>query len=245
MLYRSHRGGVAYTPENTMPAFEKALTGGFAYIETDPCLTKDGVIVLSHDKIINRTCRHADGSRIEGQVPVADSTYEELMAYDAGIAKGETFRGTKIPTLEALLAAAEGTGATITIDKFAKWHDGEELDALFALVAKYDTPVSFICETLEQIEKLQKRNPNVRIDWDGLCDEDTLKALLARVPYENLLVWLYLDTPIFAWLKEPLRKTSAENCRRVKQYARLGVANVNSAEDAKEALAFEPYIMEV
>ncbi len=245
MIYRSHRGGVFYTPENTMPAFERALKSGFAFVETDPCLTKDGVIVLSHDKTVNRACRHADGSRIEEQVFIADLTYEELLAFDAGIAKGEAFRGTKIPKLEELLAAAEGTGVAITIDKFVKLHDGEELDALFALVAKYNTPVAYLCETLEQIEKVQRRNPDAHIDWDGLSDEDTLKAVLSRVKYENLFVWLYLDKPNFAWLKESLRKTSTENCERVKRYARLGIANVNNAEDVKEALDFEPYIVEV
>ena len=44
MQYRSHRGGVYYTPENTMPAFWDALKQNYAYIETDPQYTSDGVI---------------------------------------------------------------------------------------------------------------------------------------------------------------------------------------------------------
>ena len=70
MLYRSHRGGVYYTPENTMPAFSYALESGYDYIETDPQLTLDGVVVLMHDGTINRTCRNSDGSRIENPVEV-------------------------------------------------------------------------------------------------------------------------------------------------------------------------------
>ncbi len=65
MLYRSHRGCLYYAPENTLPAFKIALELGFDYIETDPQLTEDGVVVLMHDDSINRTCRNADGSPIE------------------------------------------------------------------------------------------------------------------------------------------------------------------------------------
>ena len=79
MLYRSHRGGVYYTPENTMPAFRAAFSQRYAYIETDPCCTKDGVIVLHHDGTINRTCRNNDGTKIPSSVRLCDLTYEELM----------------------------------------------------------------------------------------------------------------------------------------------------------------------
>ncbi len=245
MLYRSHRGGVYYTPENTMPAFRAALNQNFAYIETDPILTKDGVVVLFHDGIVNRALRNSDGSKIEKEIFVKHLTYDELLAYDAGLAKGEEFRGTKIATLEELLALAEGKDVRICLDKFIKQHDGEELDAFFALLSKYDTKVSFLVETPEQIEKVQSRMPDAYIDWDGLSDDATLAAVLSRVDYDHLIVWLYMDKPNFAWLKEPLRKTSAENCARVKRYARLGIANVNNAYDVKEALAFDPYIVEV
>ena len=97
MLYRSHRGGVYYTPENTMPAFQNAIKEGFHYIETDPCFTSDGVIVLFHDGVLNRTCRNADGSPLKEKVFLSDISYPELMKYDAGIYKGEEFRGTKVP----------------------------------------------------------------------------------------------------------------------------------------------------
>lgn len=245
MLYRSHRGGVYYTPENTMPAFLDALDGGFAYIETDPILSKDGVVILFHDGVINRTLRHPDGSKPEEGIRVKDLTYEELLHYDAGLAKGEAFRGTKIATLAELLAAAEGKDVRICLDKFIKQHDGEELDAFFALLRRYDTKVSFLVETMEQIEKVQSREPDAYIDWDGLSDDQTLTELCKRVAPDHLIVWLYMDKPNFAWLKEPLRKTSEENCARVKRYARLGIGNVNNAYDVKEALAFEPYIVEV
>lgn len=91
MIFRSHRGGTYYTPENTMPAFRAAFEAGFEQIETDPQYTRDGVIVLMHDRTVNRTCRNADGSPIERELHVRDLTYAELMEFDAGVAHSEAF----------------------------------------------------------------------------------------------------------------------------------------------------------
>ena len=244
MRFRSHRGGVYYTPENTMPAFRAALEEGFDHIETDPILTKDGVVILFHDGVLQRVLRNVDGSKITDERRVTEFTYDEIMTYDAGLAMGQAFRGTKVPKLEELLALVEGKDVLICLDKFIKQHDGEELDDFFALLNRYDAKVSFLVETMEQIEKVQSRMPDARIDWDGPSTDEALKEVTSRVKDENLVVWLYLDKPNFSWLAAN-RKCSKENCERAKRYARLGIANVNNAYDVREALAFEPYIIEV
>lgn len=241
MKFRSHRGGVYYTPENTMPAFERAMTEGFVSLETDPCFTKDGVIVLMHDITINRTCRMPDGSPIEKTVKVSDITYNELMKYDAGIANDIKFKGTKVPTLEELLKLVEGSDVSISLDKRIPTDD---MDPLLDLVAKYNTRVSFSCGDVERIKKVQSRFPDAMIDYDGQTLDEQLAEITSLVKPENLLVWLYLDTPNFAWLKDRA-KTSPENCARVKRYARLAIGNVNNAYDVKEALGFDPDVIEV
>jgi len=241
MLYRSHRGGVYYTPENTMPAFYDALKKGFHYIETDPTFTKDGKIVLQHDKYINRTCRNADGSMIAENISVPDLTYRELMQYDAGIYLGEQFKGTKIPLLEELLAAAEGTDTVIALDKKIP---NDQLEALFCIVEKYNTKVSYSVRDAERIQVIQARFPDARIDYDGNTTEEDLKLITSLVKPENLIVWMYLDTPAFAGLTDRY-KASIENCERVKKYARLGLANVANPYDAFEALSYKPDVLEV
>ena len=117
MLYRSHRGCLYYAPENTLPAFKIALELGFDYIETDPQLTEDSVVVLMHDDSINRTCRNADGSPIGKTVIPSKATYGELLQYDAGIAMSKDFAGTKIPTLDELLTICEGKNVIVALDK--------------------------------------------------------------------------------------------------------------------------------
>lgn len=91
----AHRGASAYYPENTMISFEKALEMGATGIETDVQVTKDGVLVLIHDEMVNRTTN--------GEGFVKDYTYKELNKLDAGSWMGEEFEGTKIPTVEELI----------------------------------------------------------------------------------------------------------------------------------------------
>src|SRR5438067_6941524 len=46
---QGHRGARGLKPENTLPSFEAAFDLGVSAVETDLHLTRDGVVVLSHD----------------------------------------------------------------------------------------------------------------------------------------------------------------------------------------------------
>lgn len=66
----AHRGGTSVAPENTLRAFEDAVTLGYRYIETDVHATRDGVLVAFHDDDLSRTCG------IDKKI--AESTWSEL-----------------------------------------------------------------------------------------------------------------------------------------------------------------------
>jgi glycerophosphoryl diester phosphodiesterase len=53
MLIIAHRGASAYKPENTLEAFETAISMGSGFMETDVQLTKDGFLVLCHNYAVN------------------------------------------------------------------------------------------------------------------------------------------------------------------------------------------------
>ena len=96
----AHRGASGHAPENTLPAFEKAVELGADYVECDVHLSRDGEVVVIHDVEVERT---ADGKgRIE------DLSLEEIKALDAGSWYGEAFAGTKIPTLEEVIERVRG-----------------------------------------------------------------------------------------------------------------------------------------
>ena len=241
MLYRSHRGGVYYTPENTMPAFEYALKAGYDFIETDPQLTRDGVVVLMHDDTINRTCRNADGSPIAEPIKVADVTYADLMQYDAGIALDEKFKGTRIPRLDELLTLVQGHDVVLALDKKIPT---DKIDPLLDVVAKFDVKVCFSTSDTRRIQKIQQRFPDACFDYDVNLEDEALEEVCRLVKRENLLIWMYMDKPNFSWLVQKA-KVSAENYARVKQYGRVGIANINNPIDMLEAEAFCPDVLEV
>ena len=70
----AHRGASEYLPENTFSAFYTGLYMGANGIETDVRKTKDGVLVLFHDKSLERVCGQ------EGAVE--DYTFDELQRFN-------------------------------------------------------------------------------------------------------------------------------------------------------------------
>ena len=75
-----HRGDRKNFPENTMPAFESIVKMGADAIETDVRMTKDGHLVLIHDRDVKRTTN--------GEGFVDQMTLEEIKSLDAGFSDG-------------------------------------------------------------------------------------------------------------------------------------------------------------
>ena len=91
-LIFGHRGASAYAPMNTLPAFELAAVLGADGIELDVHRTRDGHLAIIHDFEVDATT--------DGEGRVTEKTLAELKALDAGAWFGETFIGTRIPTLD-------------------------------------------------------------------------------------------------------------------------------------------------
>lgn len=80
---QAHRGGRAFRPENTLGSFEYGMDTLATTLETDDALTKDKVLVLSHDPFVNDTkCRRSDGMAYgaAGRVLIKDLTLAELQS---------------------------------------------------------------------------------------------------------------------------------------------------------------------
>jgi glycerophosphoryl diester phosphodiesterase len=102
-LVYAHRGGAALRPENTLAAFDHGLALGADGLELDVHLSRDGVVVVHHDRTLERTT--------SGRGPLAALTAAELSELDAGCrfmgleGTGFPFRGMGIgiPALAAVL----------------------------------------------------------------------------------------------------------------------------------------------
>ncbi len=123
---QGHRGARGLLPENTLAAFAKALEIGVTTLETDLAVTKDGVLVLSHDPTLNpNIVRGPDGKWLAPPGPAIHTlTLAELQRFDVGRIKpeskyAETFSrqqpvdGARIPTLAALFELAARSGKAV------------------------------------------------------------------------------------------------------------------------------------
>jgi glycerophosphoryl diester phosphodiesterase len=83
---QGHRGARGLAPENTLPAFARALSIGVTTLELDAGITEDGVVVVAHDRRLNPDiARGADGRWLAGQTrTIRELTFHELQRYDVG-----------------------------------------------------------------------------------------------------------------------------------------------------------------
>ena len=107
MLVLAHRGASGYAPENTMPAFEKAIEMGADGFELDVQMTKDGEIVVIHDETIDRTS--------DGKGWVKDYTLEELRKFNYNRTHKE-YEHADIPTMREVFELVKPTNLVINIE---------------------------------------------------------------------------------------------------------------------------------
>src|SRR4029453_10561446 len=83
---QGHRGTRGLAPENTMAAYARAMASGVTTIETDLAVTKDGVLVISHDPFLNPDIvRGPDGRWLIAKGPPIHSlTLAELERHAVG-----------------------------------------------------------------------------------------------------------------------------------------------------------------
>jgi glycerophosphoryl diester phosphodiesterase len=83
---QGHRGARGVAPENTLPGFAAALAAGVDTLELDVGVTRDGVVVIHHDRRLNADiARGSDGRWIEAPGPLLRSlAFAELRRYDVG-----------------------------------------------------------------------------------------------------------------------------------------------------------------
>ena len=94
-----HRGARGLRPENTLAGFAHALKIGVSTLELDCGVTKDGVVVVSHDRVLNpEHTRDATGTFLAKPGPVVrEVTYEELRQYDVGRIKPGSDYAARFP----------------------------------------------------------------------------------------------------------------------------------------------------
>lgn len=209
----AHRGITAVAPENTIPAYEKAVELGFYAAECDILLTKDNVWVLNHNDTTDKMFFEMGN--------VADYTLEEL--------KGFTYRqgvnfwqeGLKIATLDEYLDVFVGTNTRPQIEIKA---DG--YDMLYTVVEAVEAKglaeqAIIISFDFGQLETIHAINPDIELWY--LIDEITTEEIeKAQALGDNV------------WLSPDFSDNDAQSIQLAVD-AGIGVSfwTVNTVEDAK------------
>jgi len=109
VLVICHRGDWRNYPENSIPAIESVIRMGTDMVEIDVQLTKDSVLVLMHDRTIDRSTT--------GRGKIGEMTYEELQRHYLKTAHGvRSSLDLKVPTLREALEVCKDR-ITVNIDK--------------------------------------------------------------------------------------------------------------------------------
>ncbi len=158
-LIFGHRGAAAHAPENTLPAFERALELGADGIELDVALSADGVPVVIHDDTLDRTTN--------GTGPVGACRLAELAALEAGYPArfGARFAGTRLPTLEDVFAQF-GQQAVINVElKRAHARAQALAEAVVALIDRYGLQARVIVSSfqLSHLRRVRALRPGLAI----------------------------------------------------------------------------------
>lgn len=154
----AHRGFSGKYPENTMIAFEKALEAGCDGIEFDVHLSKDGVPVIIHDELLDRTTN--------GTGPVAHHTLAELQQLDAAFGRFAQYGPQPIPTLREYFELVKDRDiiSNIELKTSIIWYQNIEEKTL-ALIDEYGLRDRVLISTFnhESALKFHRLAPDVKV----------------------------------------------------------------------------------
>jgi glycerophosphoryl diester phosphodiesterase len=143
-----HRGAPAHLPENTLPAFEKALADGANALEIDVHPTADGHFVVAHDP---------DGRRMAGVAEdIRTSTFDQVKKWNVAAGTGRNdFDHHTVPSLAETLEAFPDVPMSIDL----KPDDPAAVPSLLEVVARHGaedrvTLASFSTRVVHRIRRL-------------------------------------------------------------------------------------------
>lgn len=205
---QGHRGARGLAPENTLASFTKALEIGVTTLETDMAVTRDHIVVLSHDPRLNPDItRGPDGRWLESEGPALyHLSYADLQRYDVGrIDPASRYvgqfpdqvpvDGARIPTLRQLFELGEASG------KRPRYNIETKLSPL----SPDETPAP---DTFARvvIDAVRAANVTDRVTVQSF-DWRTLLAVRRLAP-QIATVCLTMDTPTWSNLRGPAGKSS-------------------------------------
>lgn len=177
-LIAAHRGYSADAPENTIPAFEEAVSTMSDYVELDVQETKDGRVVVLHDSNLKRV------AGIDKNI--WNLNYREIADVDVGSWFSEEFAGVTIPTLEEVMEMAKGR-LKLNIEIKLTGHEKNIEQSVVEIIEEYGMENDCVITSFQAkaLKKVKKANPDIQTgyilhvaygDFSGLNYADALSV---------------------------------------------------------------------
>ncbi len=197
----SHRGDLKHAPENSMSSIRSAIRKGVDAVEVDVAMTKDGVIVLSHDLDLKRVAGVSD--------KISNLTYEEIKQIDIGRLYGEEFIGERIPTLDEVLKVMQENDTKLIIDLKSAEPGRGFAEKIVELVEKNDSDHLAYVQSFsyELLQDIRKRNETIKIgqilflsagnlskldvDFYTIRESMLTERFIERAKKQNREVWVW------------------------------------------------------
>lgn len=205
IIVSGHRGGrERHFPENSIENFQNVLNQIPAFFEIDPRLTKDSVIVLMHDEMINRTT-NATGK-------LSDFTWKELRDVRLKDAEGN-ITVYVIPSLEEVIRWSKGK-TIINLDKkdVPFWMIVNMIKRLDA-----ETHVMLTVHNGSQARYYYERLPGIMLSVFVRNEKEYTDISLSGVPWENMIA--YVGPAIDESNTEIVRNLRAKGVKCMVSYA--------------------------
>ena len=184
----AHRGDWRNYPENSIPAIESVIRMGVDVMELDVKMTRDSVLVLSHDWTLNRTTT--------GSGNISDYTYEQLLAFDLKRGHGIAIPGLKIPTLRQAPEVCKDR-IVVNVDQGFDHYDQvlaitEELGMTDQVLIKNGQPLDKVQQRMSRHAHKMMYMPVVSVT--GGSDMTTFNSYLANPEAVPIAFELCFDT---------------------------------------------------
>ena len=198
---QGHRGARGLRPENTLAGFAHALAIGVTTLELDCGVTKDGIVVVSHDRVLNPDhTRDAEGRFLETPGPqIRAATFSELQQFDVGRIRPDSNYAASFPEQQPI----DGQRIPRLADVYALVRDNGNGDVRFNVETKIDptqpettvAPEVFVASLIEAIRGagMESRTTIQSFDWRTLvlarklAPEIAVVALTDQQPDEDTM----------------------------------------------------------
>jgi glycerophosphoryl diester phosphodiesterase len=215
---QGHRGCRGLMPENTIPAFKKAIDLGVQTLELDVVISKDKQVVVSHDPFFNPDCTtDPNGNAITkatmGNLYLLD--YKEIKKYDVGSKGNKNFpEQEKVSTYKPLLKDMIRES-----EQYAK--------------SKGMPPLKYNIEIKSEEKEYDKSQPQVA-EFSDLVYKEIIKQL----PPERVILQSFDYNVLKFWHKQ----IETGKYKKIKLAALIEPTDNNDVSFNLEKLSFKPEI---